>query len=137
MINILILDDEPHILETLPVIFEKHFKEKTVDTAFSFPKALELLESKKYDIALLDGGLSERMTTPPEYGLGFNLIPFVQANNPDAVIIMISTSKTYTKIGMEMGAKYAFSKNAFYENGKIVNSLKVDSDNSFSVEEGL
>lgn len=48
--TVLVVDDEPDILETIVEVLEKF----RVETAGTFSKALELLETQTYDMAILD-----------------------------------------------------------------------------------
>lgn len=134
---ILIVDDEPNVLKELPKAFFKSFPESLVHTANSFPEALELLKVYDYGIVMLDGELSGKITNPPEHGFGYNLIPFIKSHCLSAIIIMISSDKDMCGIGMKMGAHYSFSKNLFFKNGKVVNSLRKNEDRIFSIEEGV
>ncbi|MBI5250386.1 MAG: response regulator [Desulfomonile tiedjei] len=48
--TILVVDDEPDVLETIVEVLERH----QIQTAGTFGKALELLETQRYDMAILD-----------------------------------------------------------------------------------
>lgn len=133
MTNILIVDDELQVLNELPFVFQRFYAEAQVDTAWSFVEAERLLRLKKYDIVMLDGQISERITDPPEHGFGYNLIPIIKNCSGSTKIIMISTDQQMRDTGIELGADYALSKNRFFRVGKAANSLGLD----FQIVEGL
>lgn len=52
--TILAVDDEQDILDVLVAEIEEHSPSCTVDTAISYDEALKFLESKNYDLVILD-----------------------------------------------------------------------------------
>lgn len=126
--KILIVDDEPHILNELPKAFSKYFPDREVDIAHSFPIAEKLIEENEYEIIMLDGMLSGFITDPPEHAFGYNLIPLILEKSKETIIIMISTDWEMRDKGVSMGAQYKLSKNAFLSGGVIKHYLTKEFD---------
>lgn len=130
--NILIVDDETNVLNELPKAFTRFYPEAIIHIAWSYNKAIELLNTTTYDIIMLDGQLE--ITKPWEHTFGYNLIkPIRESKSSHAKIIMISTDEQMRNEGVKLGANFAISKNFFFRRGKVVNSLNKD----FKTEEGL
>jgi len=78
--KILIVDDEPHICDSLKILLSRQGYEIT--TANSGKKALEILESSSFDLLLLD------MVIPDLSG--FEIMDHINSRGYDLLIIVIT-----------------------------------------------
>ncbi|MCF6248442.1 MAG: response regulator [Desulfobacula sp.] len=95
--RILIVDDEPDVLESLIELLDK----SKIDTASTFEQGKQLLENQGYDIAILDiMGVD-----------GFGLLKIANAQNIPALMLTAnSLSKESLKKSAEDGAAYFVPK---------------------------
>lgn len=95
--TILVVDDEPDVLETIVEVLEKF----RVETAGTFRKALELLETQTYDMAILDiMGVK-----------GLDLLKAaVKKEIPAVMLTAPAMSPEYILQAMELGAASYISK---------------------------
>lgn len=95
MNNLLIVDDDPHLLESLRVVFSGLYK---VSTALSAEEASALLEQQEIDVMLLD------VILPGTDGIGF--LQTVRGTHPHLPVVMISGAPSIKPVmkALELGA---------------------------------
>ncbi|MCK4345921.1 MAG: sigma-54-dependent Fis family transcriptional regulator, partial [Bacteroidales bacterium] len=88
--KILIVDDDPSVIETLEIILTKD--EKEVD-GISNPNIIsQTLDSKEYDVILLDMNFKAGIMSGNE---GFYWLKEIRKKNPDVLVIMITAYGDY------------------------------------------
>ena len=84
-INILLVDDNPHILSSLPPFLSQHFgKVKTLDSPHML---LSALESDDYDIILLDMNYAAGANDGQE---GYVYLQQLLKHKPDALVVLLT-----------------------------------------------
>ena len=101
-INILIVDDEPRVIEEIKEFLKA--KKYVVYSAEKPSSAFELLKTKKIDIVILDVRLPEMS--------GLDVLEKIKSDNPDLEVIMISGHGDMNTVieAMRRGATDYFSK---------------------------
>lgn len=97
MTRILVVDDEPDVIEALRIGFELQWREIDVLGAGDGPTALDLIEREHPDIVLLDIGLPEMD--------GFEVLRQVRTFSDVPVVMLTARDDAIDKVkGLELGA---------------------------------
>lgn len=97
MTKILVVDDEPDVIEALRIGFELQWREIDVLGARDGPTALDIIERDHPDIVLLDIGLPEMD--------GFEVLREVRAFSDVPVVMLTARDDAMDKVkGLELGA---------------------------------
>ncbi len=84
-ISVLVVDDDRSILRTFTRILQR--AGFTAETAENAKEALQKIQSKKYDVALIDVVLGDSS--------GLDLLPKIEETSPETVKIVITGADTY------------------------------------------
>jgi DNA-binding response OmpR family regulator len=86
--RLLIVDDEPAIVQTLAVILEQH--QFHVTTATSVSAALQAISNREFDILVTDLNIGEP-------GDGFTVVSALRRTHPDAIALIITGFPAFDK----------------------------------------
>lgn len=94
--QLLIVDDEKEILHMLSTILKRE-KFKNIDTACTAEEALDLCQTKRYDLILLDVMLPKRS--------GFEIFPFIRETTDAPIFFLTARTTDLDKLsGFALGA---------------------------------
>ncbi|QHI69656.1 response regulator [Tichowtungia aerotolerans] len=96
MKNLLIVDDDPHLLESLAIVFSGIYQ---VFSALSAEDAVRIVRNEKMDVVLLD------VVLPGMDGIEF--LSVLRSEAPDLPVVMISGSPSVQPVlkALELGAR--------------------------------
>jgi DNA-binding NarL/FixJ family response regulator len=89
---LLVVEDQEFPLECIKTRLRVVFPSVAYDVATCYNQAEALIQSKVYEVVLLDNRIPKDADSNYLEEIGYGLIPSIRENSPDAVIIGTSTS---------------------------------------------